>query len=135
MNNIDTQNITTNANETQIAKTVSENSLEINKENGMKFCMDSEEFYNEILAAFCSQSGKFIPQLAEYYDAKDWANYAIIAHSLKSNTRTIGADNFAELALKHELAGKAGDEEFITSDYENFIATLKALREKVQGMV
>ncbi len=109
--------------------------LVINKENGLKFCMDSEEFYNEILEAFVSQAEKFITQLGEFYEKKDWANYAIIAHSLKSNTRTIGADNFADLSLKHELAGKAQDEAFITSDYDSFIATLKALMEKVKGMI
>ncbi len=109
--------------------------LVINKENGLKFCMDSEEFYNEILEAFISQAEKFLAQLGEFYEKKDWANYAIIAHSLKSNTRTIGADNFADLSLKHELAGKASDEAFITGDYDNYIAALKALMEKVKGMV
>ncbi len=109
--------------------------LEINKENGLKFCMDSEEFYNEILEAFISQAEKFLTQLGDFYEKKDWANYAIIAHSLKSNTRTIGADNFADLSLRHELAGKADNGDFITEDYEHYIAALKALMEKVKGMV
>lgn len=125
MNNVNATSNTSNLEEYLI----------INKENGLKFCMDSEEFYNEILEAFVSQAEKFITQLGEFYEKKDWANYAIIAHSLKSNTRTIGADNFADLSLKHELAGKASDETFITSDYDNYIATLKALMEKVKNII
>ncbi|MBE5953075.1 MAG: Hpt domain-containing protein [Lachnospiraceae bacterium] len=124
MNNLD---VTNNSN-------ILDEYLVINKENGLKFCMDSEEFYNEILEAFVAQAEKFIIQLGEFYEKKDWANYAIVAHSLKSNTRTIGADNFADLSLKHELAGKANDVVFITSDYDNYILALKALMEKVKNI-
>ncbi len=137
MNNIDDNTSTkdTATAESALSKEALEQYLVINKENGLKFCMEDENFYNEILTAFCSQANKFIPQLAQYYDSKDWGNYAIIAHSLKSNTRTIGADNFADLSYKHELAGKGDDGDFITSDYEKYVAALKALMEKVQEMV
>jgi len=112
-----------------------EHYLEIDKSIGMGFCMDDEDFYKEILSTFVSQATNFISQLEQYYNATDWGNYAIIAHSLKSNTRTIGAENFAELSLKHELAGKSGDGAFITEDYEHYVTVLKALMEKVQGML
>ena len=108
-----------------------EHFLVIDKSIGMGFCMDDEDFYKEILSTFVSQATNFISQLEQYYNATDWGNYAIIAHSLKSNTRTIGAENFAELSLKHELAGKSGDGAFITED----VTVLKALMEKVQGML
>lgn len=109
--------------------------LEIDKSIGMGFCMDDEDFYKEILSTFVSQSTNFISQLEDYFNKGDWHNYAIIAHSLKSNTRTIGAENFAELSLKHELAGKAGDNEFIHEDYEHYVTVLKALMDKIQGML
>lgn len=123
------------ANEAAASDKVLDSYLAIDKAEGMKFCMDEEDFYNEILAAFVSQAEKFLPQLDEHYNNKDWKNYAIIAHSLKSNTKTIGALGFAELSLKHELAGKAEDEAFIASDYENYAATIKALIDKVKGML
>lgn len=112
-----------------------EHFLVIDKSIGMGFCMDDEDFYREILSTFVSQATNFIAQLEQYFNASDWGNYAIIAHSLKSNTRTIGAENFAELSLKHELAGKSGDGAFITEDYQHYVTVLKALMEKVQGML
>ncbi len=112
-----------------------EHFLVIDKSIGMGFCMDDEDFYKEILSTFVSQATNFIAQLEQYFNASDWGNYAIIAHSLKSNTRTIGAENFAELSLKHELAGKSGDGAFITEDYQHYVTVLKALMEKVQGML
>lgn len=112
-----------------------EHYLEIDKSIGMGFCMDDEDFYKEILSTFVSQSTNFISQLEDYFNKGDWYNYAIIAHSLKSNTRTIGAENFAELSLKHELAGKAGDGVFINEDYAHYIEVLKALMEKIEGML
>ncbi len=112
-----------------------EHYLIIDKSIGLGFCMDDEDFYKEILSTFVSQATKFMAQLEEHFAAKDWGNYAIIAHSLKSNTKTIGAENFAELCLKHELAGKADDGAFITGDYQHYVDTLKALVEKVSEML
>ena len=129
---MDNTNITNN---TQGTTASIDDFLVIDKAEGLKFCMDSEEFYIEILEAFIGQAEKFIIDLEKHFNNKDWHNYAIIAHSLKSNTKTIGALSFAELSLKHELAGKASDEDFITKDYDNFITVLKALIEKVKGMI
>ena len=112
-----------------------EHYLTIDKSIGMGFCMDDEDFYKEILSTFVSQGTNFMSQLESYFNQGDWPSYAIIAHSLKSNTRTIGAENFAELSLKHELAGKAGDGVFINENYEHFIEVLKALIDKVKDML
>lgn len=112
-----------------------EHYLVIDKSIGMGFCMDDEDFYKEILSTFVSQATNFISQLEGYYNNSDWPSYAIIAHSLKSNTKTIGAENFAELCLKHELAGKSGDSAFIIDDYNHFLDVLNALMEKVKTML
>lgn len=135
MNYFNNMNTSADNSTTQTSSEVSDQYLIINKEAGLKFCMDDEDFYKEILSTFIGQADKFLSQLKEHYDIQDWGNYAIVAHTLKSNTRTIGADNFAELSLKHELAGKAKDDAFITENYEQYIAVLKALIERAKTMV
>ena len=40
---------------------------------------------------------------------KDWSNYIIKVHALKSTSMTIGAVPLSELAKELELSGKAAD--------------------------
>ena len=109
--------------------------LHIDKKKGMNYCMNSEEFYKEILVEFSKLGNEYISQLDEYFKNHEWKKYAIVAHSIKGNAINIGADNFSKLALKHELAGKEQNEELINAEYENFMKAIKALIEKVEKML
>ena len=51
--------------------------------------------------------------LRQYYDAGDWKNYSILAHSLKSTSRTIGARELSETAASLEKAGRGEDADTI----------------------
>ena len=73
-----------------------------------------------------------MPQLDEFFAAKDWKQYAIITHAMKQNALNIGAENFSKYSLEHELAGKADNEAFITAEYPKYKATLSALYEKLK---
>lgn len=106
--------------------------LEIDREIGLSYCMNMEDLYQDMLQEFCTQVMESLSQLDAYYRAKDWQNYGIIAHGLKTNSRTIGAVNFAEVSLQHEAAGKAGNSRFITEGYPSYKDTLLALKKMIQ---
>lgn len=106
--------------------------LEIDKAAGLSYCMNSENFYKEILTDFCTQAKKDLSSLEKHYSFKNWKDYAIVAHSIKSTSRTIGAENFSKLSLKHELAGKEGNEEFIIREHETYVITLNSLIKKIK---
>ena len=113
----------------------SEELLNIDKATGLSYCMDMEDFYAEVLEAFCKQCEEYIPQLEEQYEKGDWMQYAIIAHGLKSNSLNIGAVNFSKLSLKHELAGKEGNSSFIISQYPDYMDALKGLLAKAKNII
>ena len=122
----------------QATSTINETSSElliIDHETGIHYCMDSEKFYLEILVDFCKLITQYLPQLETHFQAKDWKNYAIIAHSIKSSSLNIGATNFSKYSLQHELAGKEKNEEFIEADYSNYISTLRNLIKKIEEML
>jgi PleD family two-component response regulator len=48
-------------------------------------------------------------------------NYAIYAHSLKSDARYLGFTKLAELALNHEMQGKANSVSYIYDHYDELI--------------
>jgi len=109
--------------------------LAIDRELGLSYCMDMEELYLDVLAEFCNQMELYLPQIEKHYRDGAWSEYAVIAHAVKSNSRTIGAETFADLAFKHECAGKTEDIEFIKEGYTEYITGLEALVENVKGML
>ena len=112
---------------------IPEDLLYIDKATGLSYCMDDEEFYADVLNIFCNQAQGYMPQLDEFVKKRDWTQYAIATHGIKTNTLNIGATNFSKLSLEHELAGKAENEEFIMTEYPKYKEALKQLVEKIQG--
>lgn len=83
---------------------------ELDVQTGLRYCMD-EKFYEEILREYV-QSDK-TAGLEQFFDARDWDNYSIIIHGLKSTSLTIGAVSLSEEAKALEMAAKSGDENYI----------------------
>jgi len=106
--------------------------LVIDKEIGLSYCMDMEDLYTDMLAAFCDQCEEYMPQLEQYFNNKDWAMYAMVAHGIKGNALNIGAVNFSKLSLEHELAGKQENAAFIEAEYSKYMAALKQLVETIK---
>lgn len=78
--------------------------------------------YNETLEEFLEGVGEKLNNLKRYKEASDMANYAIYAHSLKSDARYLGFVKLAELAYNHEMQGKANAVSYIYDHYDELIA-------------
>lgn len=115
------------------APQVPEALLEIDRELGLSYCLNMEDFYNEMCGEFCNQAAEYLPKLEEHFNNCDWSQYAIVAHALKGNSLNIGASNFSKLSLQHELAGKEGNVDFIKKEYAVYVQALKALMDKLQA--
>lgn len=78
--------------------------------------------YDETLEEFLNGVNEKLGNLKKYKEASDMANYAIYAHSLKSDARYLGFTKLAELALDHEMKGKANDANYVFNNYDYLIA-------------
>ncbi len=105
--------------------------LEIDRKVGLSYCMDSEDIYKDVIGFYCEQCEEYFIKLDECIKSKDWNQYAIIAHAIKSNSLNIGAVNFSNLSLKHEMAAKNGDFNYIEAEYNDYVAILRKLVDKV----
>lgn len=94
----------------------------VNREEGIKLTYNSEELYNEIVKAYIDESDEYKSNLAEHLSEKNWREYAVIAHAIKSNSKQIGANELFEEALSMELAAKASDEATILAKHDQFLA-------------
>lgn len=106
---------------------------------GKALCMDSEDFYREILQIFVDS--QYDMELRQYYEASDFENYRIRVHSMKSNLANIGAMTPSDLAKRLELALKNDNNvsyvrenhaEFLAV-YERVVSEVKAYLEREEG--
>ena len=102
---------------------------------GLSYCLGKEELYKEVLAMFCEQCEEYLPQLEMCYKEGNWQQYIVITHGLKGNALNIGAVNFSNYSLQHELAGKSSNLEYINKEYENYIKILNELIQKIRKMI
>lgn len=76
---------------------------------GLKYAGDSEDVYYEILDMYVRKGSGKRSYIDKLFEEKDWKNYVIEVHALKSTSLSIGATMLSEAAKRLELAGKAGD--------------------------
>jgi CheY-like chemotaxis protein/HPt (histidine-containing phosphotransfer) domain-containing protein len=87
---------------------------------GMSYCMNEEEFYSEMLSEY--QKSDKPALMTQYFEAKDWENYRITVHSLKSTSLTIGAATLSERATALEMACKENNETYINENHAGVLA-------------
>ena len=85
--------------------------------NGLKHLQGDMNTYMELVHMFIKDKTK-TEQLRRYLSEHNIKDYAIQAHALKGNARTLGADKLADTAYEHEMWSKAGKEDEISAHWE-----------------
>ena len=93
----------------------------IDAEEGLAYCADDEEFYDEMLDEYVHESREKLEELIAAFGSRDWDRYRISAHSLKSTSRMVGAKDISGKAYELEIAAKAGDESAIEALHSEFV--------------
>lgn len=78
----------------------------INKKVGLQYCMDSMDFYKEMLELYCDGYEERVATLTEALDKEDWEIYTVTVHGLKSTSLNIGGEKVSKAAKELEEAGK-----------------------------
>lgn len=94
----------------------------INVNAGMQYCKNDREFYQEVLIQFARNAAEKAAEINNFYKQKDFGNYQIRVHALKSSAKMIGADSLSELARKAEEASKNHNAEYIEKHHEEILA-------------
>ena len=90
---------------------------------GLKYSGNDLAMYKSILEAYSSEERTKSKNIQNSYQAKDWDNYGVYVHSLKSTSKTVGATELYEKAKELEKAAK-----------ENDIATVESNHDRVMDM-
>lgn len=83
---------------------------------GLQYCGDNEGIYKEMLASYLSNNRH--AQICKFYEEKDWEQYRILVHALKSTSLMIGAVKLSEQAKELEYAARDHQIEIITENHD-----------------
>ncbi len=97
----------------------------IDAEDALQYVAFDTKFYLEMLSDFVNATEGKCKELDSFYKDKDWENYAIRVHALKSLTKTIGACGLYDMAIKLEASAKAEDEAGITTGHQEFTKAMR----------
>ncbi len=101
------------------------NNLDFLKNNGVNVDQALEllgdvDTYNDVLSDFLDEAVVRLSNMEGLKNSSDTGNYAILAHSMKSDSKYLGFSNLAEISLAHELKGKENDLQFIVDNFDAF---------------
>ncbi|MBE5898129.1 MAG: hypothetical protein E7279_00835 [Lachnospiraceae bacterium] len=111
------------------------NNLGLDTSKGLEY-MRSEDKYISAVQRYYKSYDNNLSKLTEFYNNKDYKNYCIVVHSLKSNSKMIGQNNLAQSFAELEIA--ANDSDYITinknhsivlEEWGKFITKLKPIGE------
>ncbi len=89
-------------------------------EKAISYC-GSLENYIEALRMHYADGEKNCEKIQHYFDCKDWKNYTILVHALKSSMASIGVTRLSEMAKTQEFAGKADDVQTLLKNHDELI--------------
>ena len=107
-------------------------SIEFLKANGVDIDKSLEllgdiNTYNDLLKEFIDTIKNKINNLNNYKNQNDLDNYAILVHSLKSDSRYLGFTKLADISLQHELKSKENDINYINNNFNLLLNEVNAV--------
>ena len=75
---------------------------------GLRYSQRDKELYHTLLKQYIKEAPAKQEKINDYYKKKDFKNYEILVHALKSTSRMIGAEKLSQKAKMLEELAKAG---------------------------
>ncbi len=111
--------------ESRLKKALKDNGVDVNV--GISFTGDDENMYMSLLAAYAAEEGEKAANIKECYRTRDWKNYGVYVHSLKSTSKMIGASALAEIAAESEAASNTEDTLVIDNNHDKMMEMYASL--------
>jgi signal transduction histidine kinase/CheY-like chemotaxis protein len=119
------------ANRTQPQPIEGERSISgLEAKKGMMYCGGWEKYLSVVQTCY-DEREEWISQLEKYYGKRDWKNYTIKVHALKSLMLSIGATPLSEQAKAMEAAGKEDNQEYLLAHHRELLTQYRQLMEQI----
>ncbi|MBO6215384.1 MAG: response regulator, partial [Lachnospiraceae bacterium] len=106
--------------------------LGLDTRTAMGFCAEDVDFYREILVDFVAGYEESKGELDDSLGRKDWNEFGVKVHALKSMAKTIGAAWLSDMALGLEEAADEADERRVVDGYPALEAEYARVAEGIE---
>ena len=89
----------------------------VSVQQGLHYAAGDMDIYLDLIDMFLRDGGKR-EQLARHLADGNLEDYRILVHALKSNARTLGAQQLADIALWHEQESRAGNADAVKARWQ-----------------
>lgn len=110
--------------------------IEVDMDSALTFLGGDPDLYHDVLLQFASEMDGKVSKLSKFFEEKNWKEYEIIIHAMKSSSKMIGArPDITEDALKLEKAAHDEDASYIEENHTRVLEIFKSLGEKILCLV
>ena len=107
---------------------------ELDCEKGFEYCGDEDD-YLFALKTYADSVPEKAKQLDDYLGSDSYDDYALLVHSIKSMSMSIGACSLGERAKELEVAARSGDIANIKDKAMSFAEDYRSLGEKIKNLI
>ncbi len=93
---------------------------DLDVKKGLLYCGTVENYMN-VLKVHATNGPENIDKIREFYKNRDFENYTIYVHALKSSMASIGAEDLSRMAKDMEQAGRDRNEAYIDAYHEQMM--------------
>ena len=97
----------------------------LDTKSGIQYCAQSEKVYEKVLHSYLDSDKT--EEIEQYYQDKDWKNYQVLVHALKSKSLSIGAQELAEDARALEAAAREDRTDYIMENHAEVMNSYRNL--------
>lgn len=109
--------------------------LKVDVKLGLKYCAGMMDVYVDIAKMYIEEGPEKLVELQKFFDQKDWKNYAIAVHALKSTSLTVGAEPLSELAQEQETAAKEQQTEDLEERHYPLMEDYRGVLQEIQRIL
>lgn len=107
----------------------------IETDRGLANCQQDGELYRSLLREYVSSMPENKRAMDTCFQEKNWKEYGILVHALKSSSRLIGAVALAEEAAELEKAAREGKEELIIRNHQAVMEKYQSISDIISRIV
>lgn len=115
------QNPQASVNEPGAETAQEDTAADINEKQGTLYCGSLEDL-EDILKIHYEDYEENSQKIQAFYDSKDWKNYVILVHGLKSSMKSVGIMKLSDMCLELEIAGKENRIDYILKNHDVMMA-------------
>ena len=108
---------------------------DIDTDKGLVFCNNDKDLYISMLTEYVQEKVTKTKNIKKAFEEKDWKNYAVYVHSVKSSSKMIGAMELSQKAAVLEAAADGKDEEIIYAGHDEMMRGYEEVDKAIRSLL